>query len=92
MKDSFKFGNIHVKKMTIIPNTSDEMRTKIVEFLKVKITEIFGSTLTLAYDGSEHLYSNGTFPFGTLCEVYHPLPVERYVFLNFDSFNVFLKK
>ena len=46
--DSFKFGNIHVKKMTITPSASDTMRMKIVDFMKAKIKEIFGSTPTLA--------------------------------------------
>jgi hypothetical protein len=93
--DSYKFGNIHVKKMTITPSTSDTMRTKIVDFMKAKIKEIFGSTPTLAYDGSEFLYSNGTFPFGTLCERYHCPPLERYqsrtsIFLFLALFSFFL--
>lgn len=77
VKDSFKFGNIHVKKMTITPGASDVMRTKIVDFVKAKMNEIFGSQPTLAYDGSEFLYSNGTFPFGSLCERFYLPPLER---------------
>jgi len=77
VKDSFKFGNIHAKKMTITPGASDVLRAKILDFVKDKIKEIFGSQPTLAYDGRESLYSNGTFPFGTLSERYYPPPLER---------------
>lgn len=75
--DSFKFGNIHAKKMTTTPAASGVLRAKILDFVKDKIKEIFGSQPTLAYDGHDSLYSNGTFPFGTLCERYYPPPLER---------------
>lgn len=77
VKDSFKFGNIHAKKMTITPRASDVLRGKILDFVKGKIKETFGSQPTLAYDGRDSLYSNGTFPFGSLSERYYPPPLER---------------
>jgi len=77
VKDSFKFGSIHVKRMTITPGASDVLKAKILDFVKDKIEETFGSKPILAYDGRDSLYSNGTFPFGTLSERYYPPPLQR---------------
>lgn len=77
VKDSFKFGNIHVKKISITPGASEVLRAKILDYVKEKIKEHFGSQPTLAYDGRDSLYSNGTFPFGSLSERYYPPPQER---------------
>lgn len=41
--DFFKFGNIYVKKMMIILVVLGVLRVKILDFVKDKIKEIFGS-------------------------------------------------
>uniref|UniRef100_A0A7I4BJB0 Argonaute family member n=1 Tax=Physcomitrium patens TaxID=3218 RepID=A0A7I4BJB0_PHYPA len=74
VKDTFKFGNIHAKRMTVVPPASVDLHRKILEVLKVRMKETFGSIPLLVYDGRDSLYSNMAFPFGTLCERYTPLP------------------